>query len=45
MLTMSNLTHESRAVAGFTVSMVRGILEGWKGEDYEEIGVDTAAFM
>ena len=42
---MSNLTQESREVVGFSVSMVRGILEGWKAEDCKEIGVETAAVV
>ena len=42
MLEMSNLTQESREVAAFSASVLKRIIEGWKAEDYEEMGVDKA---
>ena len=42
MLEMSNLTQERGEVAAFSASVLRRIIEGWKPEDYEEMGVDKA---
>ena len=42
MLVMSNLTQERGEVAAFSASGLRRIIEGWKAEDYEEMGVDKA---
>ena len=42
MLEISNLTQERGEVAGFSASVRRKIIEGWKAEDYEEMGVDKA---
>ena len=39
---MSNLTQEKGEVAAFSAFVLRRILEGWKAEDYEEMGVDKA---
>ena len=42
MLEMSNLTQKKGEVAAFSAFVLRRILEGWKAEDYEEMGVDKA---
>ena len=42
MLEISNLTQERGEVAAFSSSMLRRIMENWKAEDYEEMGVDKA---
>ena len=42
MLEMTNLTQERGEVAAFSASGLRRIIEGWKAEDYEEMGVDKA---
>ena len=42
MLEMSNLTQERREVAAFSASVLKRIIEGWKAEHYEEMGVDKA---
>ena len=40
MLEMTNLTQERGDVAAFSACVLRRIIEGWKAEDYEEMGVD-----
>ena len=42
MLEMSNLTQERGEVAPISASVLRRIIECWKAEDYEEMGVDKA---
>ena len=42
MLEISNLTQARGEVAAFLASGLRRIIEGWKAEDYEEMGVDKA---
>ena len=42
MLKISNLTQERREVAAFSASLLRMIIEGWKAEDYQKMGVDKA---
>ena len=41
-LEMSNLTQEMGKLAAFSASVLRGIMEGWKAENYQEVGVDKA---
>ena len=39
---MSNLTQERGEVAASSASVLRRIIEGWKAQDYEEMGVHKA---
>ena len=42
MLDMSNLTQKRGKVIAFSASVLRMIIEGWKPEDYEDMGVEKA---